>query len=95
MSFYLPAYVSPIFTGTYKFDRYDEKLEDFLESLGLSPIEFGPVVRNAELRVSVRAPYVGSTDKRWTLTHYETGKGPFIYDVTQEWGVTGRAQWKK
>jgi hypothetical protein len=41
--------VPSIFTGTYKFDHYDEKLEDFLESLGLSPIEFGPVVRAAAL----------------------------------------------
>ena len=68
----------PIFTGTYKFDHYDEKLEDFLESLGLSPIEFGPVVRGAELRVSVRAPYIGSTDRRWTVTHYEKGKSLFV-----------------
>ena len=72
----------PIFTGTYKFDHYDEKLEDFLESLGLSPIEFGPVVRGAELRVSVRAPYIGSTDRRWTVTHYEKGKSLLVRHIS-------------
>ena len=72
----------PIFTGTYKFDHYDEKLEDFLESLGLSPIEFGPVVRGAELRVSVRAPYIGSTDRRWTVTHYEKGNSLLVRHIS-------------
>merc|ERR1711994_486282 len=45
-----------IFTGEYQFVSYDEKLEDYLDSLGLPGKEYGAIIRTAEVRVVVREP---------------------------------------
>ena len=60
-----------IFTGTYYFDKYDEGLEEYLDSLGLSGSELGQIVRNAKIRITLKKPL--EPDTKWTLTTYETG----------------------
>lgn len=64
-----------IFSGTYVFEKYDDKLEDFLDSLGLPGNEYGNVVRTCNLKVCVKQPSFNQTDKRWTVTHYELADG--------------------
>ena len=61
-----------IFSGTYHFDKYDDGLEEYLNSLGLSGDELGRIVRNAQIRITLRKPLY--PDTKWSLTTYETGK---------------------
>ena len=60
-----------IFSGTYHFDKYDENLEEYLDSLGLSGDELGRIVRDAKIRIVLRKPIY--PDTKWTLTTIETG----------------------
>ena len=60
-----------IFSGTYHFDKYDDGLEEYLNSLGLSGDELGRIVRNAQIRITLRKPLY--PDTKWSLTTYETG----------------------
>jgi hypothetical protein len=63
-----------IFTGIYKVESFDENLEAFLDSLGLSGEEFGPIVRSAQVHIAVRQPHPRGPDKCWTLTQFHSGK---------------------
>ena len=60
-----------IFSGTYHFDKYDDGLEEYLNSLGLSGDELGRIVRTAQIRITLRKPLY--PDTKWSLTTYETG----------------------
>ena len=53
------------------FDKYDENLEEYLDSLGLSGDELGRIVRDAKIRIVLRKPIY--PDTKWTLTTIETG----------------------
>ena len=61
-----------IFTGTYAFDKYDEHLEEYLDSLGLPGPDLGPVVRQANIKINLKKPRWPET--KWSLTTYEIGK---------------------
>ena len=61
-----------VFSGNYIFDRYDDKLEDYLDSLGLSGRELGKVVRQTKIRIELKMPKNIEVGK-WTLTTYEKG----------------------
>lgn len=71
--------------GEYQFVSYDEKLEDYLDSLGLPGKEYGAIVRAAEVRVVIREPptlasgkkrreSLSGSDKKWSVIHYDKGK---------------------
>ena len=71
--------------GEYQFVGYDEKLEDYLDSLGLPGKEYGAIVRAAEVRVVIREPptlasgkkrreSLSGSDKKWSVIHYDKGK---------------------
>ena len=71
--------------GEYQFVSYDEKLEDYLDSLGLPGKEYGTIIRAAEVRVVVREPptyasgrkrreSLSGSDKKWSVIHYDKGK---------------------
>ena len=62
-----------IFNGEYQFLRYDERLEDFLDSLGMPGKEFGPVFRRSEVRIVMKEPSIKKKDGRWSMTHYDKG----------------------
>ena len=70
--------------GEYQFVSYDEKLEDYLDSLGLPGKEYGAIIRTAEVRVVVREPptyasgrkrreSLSGADKKWSVIHYDKG----------------------
>ena len=61
-----------IFHGQFSFHSYDEKLEDFLDSLGMPGTEFGPLFRRSKVRISIIPP-AKKKDTRWTMTHYDKG----------------------
>ena len=63
-----------VFHGQFSFHSYDEKLEDFLDSLGMPGTEFGPVFRRSKVRISMKPP-AKKKDTRWTMTHYDKGGG--------------------
>ena len=70
--------------GEYQFVSYDEKLEDYLDSLGLPGKEYGNIVRAAEVRVVIREPptlasgkkrreSISGSEKKWSVIHYDKG----------------------
>ena len=70
--------------GEYQFVSYDEKLEDYLDSLGLPGKEYGAIIRTSEVRVVVREPptyasgrkrreSLSGADKKWSVIHYDKG----------------------
>ena len=60
-------------SGEFRFDSYDERLEDFLESLDLNGKELGPVFRDSRVRIVMKPP-VKKKDFLWIMTHYDTGE---------------------
>lgn len=62
-----------IFTGVYKVDHFDGRLEDFLDSLGLAGHIFGPIVRSAQIHIGIRQPNPRNAEKLWTLTQFHNG----------------------
>ena len=59
-------------TGSYILDSYDENLEQWLDSLGISGSELGPVFRATKVKVMVKEP--SKYNKKWNLTHREEGQ---------------------
>ena len=61
-----------IFSGTYEFQRYDDHLEDYLDSLGLMGRDLGRIIRQTRVKVELKKPR--KHDEKWTLTTYEYSK---------------------
>ena len=84
-----------VFSGNYIFDRYDDKLEDYLDSLGLSGRELGKVVRQTKIRIELKMPKNIEVGK-WTLTTYEKGNnntrhsGPNAHFLSHKIASSGR-----
>ena len=63
-------------SGTYEFERFDDNLEEYLDSLGLSGSDLGTIVRQNKIRVEIKRPE--SSDEKWSLTTTEYSKNPII-----------------
>ena len=59
-------------SGTYEFERFDDNLEEYLDSLGLSGSDLGTIVRQNKIRVEIKRPE--SSDEKWSLTTTEYSK---------------------
>ena len=59
-------------TGSYILESYDENLERWLDSLGISGPDLGPVFRSTKVKVLVKEP--SKYNKKWNLTHREEGE---------------------
>mgnify|MGYP001256410121 CR=1 FL=1 len=64
-------------SGTYEFERFDDNLEEYLDSLGLSGSDLGTIVRQNKIRVEIKRPE--SADDKWSLTTTEYSKK--IYSI--------------
>ena len=62
------------FTGIYKLEGFDDRLEDFLDSLGLSGEKFGPIIRSAQVVLALRQPNPQSPEKPWSLAQFHYGR---------------------
>ena len=69
-----------IFSGTYAFEKYDEHLEEYLDSLGLPGQDLGPVVRQTNVKIMVKKPKW--PDTKWSLTTYEIGNFDVFYCIS-------------
>ena len=61
-----------IFSGIYEFQRYDDHLEEYLDSLGLIGRDLGRIVRQTRVKIDLRKPI--KHDEKWTLTTSEYSK---------------------
>ena len=61
-----------IFSGTYEFQRYDDHLEEYLDSLGLMGRDLGRIIRQTRVKIELKKPR--KPDEKWTLTTYEYSK---------------------
>ena len=59
-------------SGTYEFERFDDNLEEYLDSLGLSGRDLGTIVRQNKIRVEIKRPE--SANEKWSLTTTEYSK---------------------
>ena len=59
-------------SGTYEFERFDDNLEEYLDSLGLSGRDLGTIVRQNKIRVEIKRPE--TSDEKWSLTTIEYSK---------------------
>ena len=69
-------------------DRYDDNLEDWLRSCGISPVEFGPAFRRTKVKVMVREP--SKHNRMWSLLHKEEGdaSAPTVSYIFEDGKVT-------
>lgn len=61
-----------LFSGTYEFQRYDDHLEEYLDSLGLMGRDLGRIIRQTRVKIELKKPR--KKDEKWTLTTYEYSK---------------------
>ena len=61
-----------VISGLYEFQRYDDNLEDYLDSLGLIGRDLGEIVRKTRFRIELKVPK--KSDEKWTLVTYEYSK---------------------
>ena len=59
-------------SGTYEFERFDDNLEEYLDSLGLSGRDLGTIVRQNKIRVEIKRPETSA--EKWSLTTIEYSK---------------------
>ena len=76
------------FSGTYEFERYDENLEDYLDSLGLPSKDLGDIVRQAKVKIELKMPQ--APDTKWTLITSELDgdeehSTTIIYELDKEY----------
>jgi len=75
-------------SGTYEFERFDDNLEEYLDSLGLSGSDLGTIVRQNKIRVEIKRPE--SADDKWSLTTTEYTNGVanshnVTYDIDKQY----------
>lgn len=67
-----PSIPQDIFTGIYEFQSFDDNLEEYLESLGLSGRDLGPIVRKTKLKIELKSPQ--NKEEKWSMTQSEYSK---------------------
>lgn len=68
----IPVVHQDIFTGIYEFQSFDDNLEEYLESLGLSGRDLGPIVRKTRLKIEIKSPQ--NKEEKWSMTQHEYSK---------------------
>ena len=72
--------IEDVFSGTYEFQRYDDHLEDYLDSLGLAGRDLGRIVRQTPIKIELRMPR--NVEEKWTLITHEQSKIHSKYRTT-------------